>query len=73
MAGGPPFFLTGAAHVEDVAKVEGQRLVGRGQVGAAAVIVEQGPADDVEMKKTQSRRRRRHNHMSHSSQLIGCD
>lgn len=45
MAGGPPFFLAGAAHVEDVPETEGQRLVGRGQVGGAAVIVEQGPAD----------------------------
>lgn len=45
MAGGPPFFLAGAAHVEDVPEVEGQRLVGRGQVGGAAVVVEQGPAD----------------------------
>lgn len=45
MAGGPPFFLAGAAHVEDVPEIKGQRLVGCGQVRRTAVVVEQGSAD----------------------------
>lgn len=45
MAGRPPFFLAGAAHVEDVPEIKGQRRVGCGQVRRTAVIVEQGSAD----------------------------
>lgn len=41
MARGPPLLFSGAAHMEDVAEVERQGLVGRAQVGRAAVVVEQ--------------------------------
>lgn len=52
VAGGPPLLFSSAANMEDIPKMKGQGLIGRGQVWSASVVVEQRSAG--RQRKTKS-------------------